>query len=487
MENKIRVRFAPSPTGLLHVGNARTAFFNYLFCRQKRGIFILRLEDTDQQRSSREAEQAIIDDLRWLGMEWDEGPDRPGLYGPYRQSERLSIYTHYAQELLKKGIVYRCYCLPEELEEKRKNFLARGKPPRYDGRCRNLTSQEENALIKAGRSPSLRFQVMARNIEFRDLIKGKVSFAGGDIGDFIILRSDGLAAYNFAAVVDDSLMQVTHVIRGEDHLANTARQILLYRALGFSPPLFGHLSLILGPDRTPLSKRHGATAVAHFREEGYLPEALLNYLALLGWSGEEGQEIFEREELINHFSLERVAKSPAVFNYGKLKWINRQHLKKVAPPKKTALVRPFLEKRGLKIEPAEENILAKVVELYWEEVDTLAQLADRIAFFWESTLPQEPEALTILQKEDSLKILTTWRAEIEKVTQIDQVNYRQVILNLSQILGISGKALLLPMRAALTGKVRGPELEKIFLSLGKEKILNKIDLVLRAKAEERSK
>jgi len=486
MENKIRVRFAPSPTGLLHVGNARTALFNYLFCRQNQGSFILRLEDTDQQRSSREAEQAIMEDLRWLGIEWDEGPDRPGLYGPYRQSERLNIYAQYAQELLEKGLVYRCYCLPEELEAKRKNFLARGIAPRYDGRCRNLTSQEENELLKAGRAPSLRFHVSARNIEFRDLIKGQVSFAGADIGDFIILRSDGLAAYNFAAVVDDSLMQVTHVIRGEDHLANTARQILLYRALGFVPPLFGHLPLILGPDRAPLSKRHGATAVAHFREEGYLPEALLNYLALLGWSGEEGQEIFELGELINHFSLARVAKSPAVFNYAKLKWINRQHLKKVAGPKKVALVRPFLEKKGLKIESTEETILAKVVEIYWEEVDTLAQLAERIAFFWVETLPPEPETWTLLQKEENLKILATWRAEIEKVEQIDQNSYRQLIGTLNQILGISGKALLLPIRAALTGKIKGPELEKIFLSLGKEKILNKIDYVLKARAEERS-
>lgn len=486
MENKIRVRFAPSPTGLLHVGNARTALFNYLFCRQKQGSFILRVEDTDQQRSTREAEQAIMDDLRWLGIEWDEGPDQPGLYGPYRQSERLNIYTQYAQELLGKGIVYRCYCLPEELEEKRRNFLARGIAPRYDGRCRNLTSQEEKELIRAGRSPSLRFQVTVRNIEFRDLIKGKVSFAGADIGDFIILRSDGLAAYNFAAVVDDSLMQVSHVIRGEDHLANTARQILLYRALGFSPPLFGHLPLILGPDRAPLSKRHGATAVAHFREEGYLPEALRNYLALLGWSGEEAQEIFELGELISKFTLERVAKSPAVFNYAKLKWINRQHLRKIAGPKKTTLVRPFLERKGLKIEPAEEAILAKVVEIYWEEVDTLAQLADRIAFFGEDSLPQEPEALALLQKEESLKILAAWRVEIEKVAHIDQASYRQMILNLNQILGVSGKALLLPIRAALTGKIRGPELEKIFLFLGKEKILNKIDFVLKAKAEERS-
>ncbi len=446
----------------------------------------MRLEDTDQQRSSKEAEQAIMNDLRWLGIEWDEGPDRPGLYGPYRQSERGKIYAQYAQDLLEKGLVYRCYCLPEELEEKRRSYLARGLAPRYDGRCRNLSPQEENELIKAGRSASLRFQVNARSVEFRDLIKGKVSFAGTDIGDFIIMRSDGLAAYNFAAVIDDTLMQVTHVIRGEDHLANTARQLLLYRALGFSPPLFAHLPLILGPDRTPLSKRHGATAVAHFREEGYLPEALLNYLALLGWSAEDGQEIFELKELTAKFSLGRVAKSPAVFNQTKLKWINRQHLKKVGGSKRVALVRPFLEKKGIKVEVPDEAIWAKLVDLYWGEVDTLAQLAEEIAFGGEDTWPREAEAEILLQEEESLRILASLRTEIERVETIDQATYRQIILNLNQILGLSGRRLLLPIRAALTGKLKGPELEKIFLALGKEKILNKIDLVLKTKSAERS-
>ncbi len=486
MKNKIRVRFAPSPTGLLHVGNARTALFNYLFSQQREGSFILRLEDTDQQRSSKEAEQAIMNDLRWLGIKWDEGPDRRGLYGPYRQSERSNIYAQYAQDLLEKGLVYRCYCLPAELEEKRTSYLARGLAPRYDGRCRNLTPQEENELIRAGRSPSLRFQVHARNVEFRDLIKGKVSFAGVDIGDFIIMRSDGLAAYNFAAVIDDTLMQVTHVIRGEDHLANTARQLLLYQALEFSPPLFAHLPLIFGPDRTPLSKRHGATAVAHFREEGYLPEALLNYLALLGWSAEDGQEIFELKELMAKFSLERVAKSPAVFNHSKLKWINRQHLKKVGGSKRVAMVQPFLEKKGIKVEAHDETIWAKLVDLYWGEVDTLAQLAEEIAFGGEDTRPREAEAETLWQEKGSLRILATLRTEVERVESIDQAAYRQIILNLNQILGLSGRGLLLPIRAALTGKVKGPELEKIFLALGKEKILNKIDLVLKTKRAERS-
>lgn len=485
MEDNIRVRFAPSPTGLLHVGNARTALFNFLFCRQKGGKFILRLEDTDQQRSSEEAEKAIMDDLAWLGIKWDEGPDRPGSHGPYRQSERLNIYTQYAAELLKKGYAYRCYCLPEELEEKRKNFLSRGIPPRYDGRCRNLSAQEEEELLRAGRTPSLRFRVNSKRIEFQDLIKGKISFAGQDIGDFIILRSDGVAAYNFAAVVDDFLMEITHVIRGEDHLTNTARQILLYQALGFKQPRFAHLPLILGPDRTPLSKRHGATAVVHFRQEGYLPEALINYLALLGWSPEGGREIFDLEDLIKNFSLSRVAKSPAIFNYRKLNWLNRQHLKKVASGQRINLIKPFLEKKGIKVKEIDESWLKKVVDLYWEEVDTLTQLADHLAFFWADTWPQEEEIVHLLQEERSLKILRTLADVLPRISEINHSNFPQIISEVSELCGVSGRYLLLPIRAALTGKIRGPELEKIFLSLGKEKILERINLLLQGKGEER--
>lgn len=486
MEKNIRVRFAPSPTGLLHVGNARTALFNFLFCRQKGGQFVLRLEDTDRQRSIEEAEQAIMADLRWLGIKWDEGPDQPGLYGPYRQSQRLSIYNRYAQELLEKGLAYRCYCLPEELEEKRKNFLARGLPPKYDGRCRSLTAQEEADLINSGRSPSLRFQVNAKIIEFRDLIKGRVSLAGADIGDFIILRSDGMAAYNFAVVIDDSLMEISHVIRGEDHLTNTARQILLYRALGFSIPQFAHLPLILGPDRAPLSKRHGATAVAHFREEGYLPAALLNYLALLGWSPEEGKEIFTVDEIIAKFSLKRVARSPAVFDYEKLKWINRQHLKRVEGSQRVSLLRPFLEREGIRINPGKEAWLEEVLKIFWEEADTLGQLATQLDFFFKDTFPQEEAAANLLQEEKGLKILQALQKEVEKVGEINPATYREIILRLTQLLGFSGRALLLPIRAALTGKIKGPELEKICGLLGKEGILNKIAFILKAKLPERS-
>jgi len=487
MKNHIRVRFAPSPTGPLHVGNARTALFNFLYARQKEGTFVLRLEDTDAERSTAEAERMILQDLRWLGCDWDEGPDRPGAQGPYRQSERLEVYRRYAEELLVKGSAYRCYCTPEELEEKRKRFLAQGIPPRYDGRCRNLTPQEEHTLSVAGRSSSLRFRVEARNVEFQDLVKGRVSFDAQKIGDFIILRSDGMAPYNFAVVVDDGLMGITHVLRGEDHLTNTPRQLLLYKTLGFSPPQFAHLPLILGPDRTPLSKRHGATAVAYFREEGYLPAALANYLALLGWSGEEGREIYGLEELIKNFSLERVSRSPAIFNYEKLNWVNRTHLKALPGDKKLELARPFLEKKGLHPAKMDEPWWQAALEVVWGEVDHLSQLADHLAILCEDRQAMEAEAQSLLQKEESRKILEELQGELRTVEEVDADNYRRILSSLAQRLHLSGRRLYMPLRAALTGKTRGPELDKIFILLGKERVLKRVGFALRPAEAGRSR
>ena len=487
MENKIRVRFAPSPTGPLHVGNARTALFNFLYARQKGGAFVLRLEDTDLGRSTEEAERAILQDLRWLGFNWDEGPEQPGAQGPYRQSERLEVYRRYAQELLVKGSAYRCYCTAEELEDKRKRFLAKGIPPQYDGRCRNLTPEEEQALAAGGRPSSLRFKVEARTIEFQDLVKGRVSFDGQKLGDFIILRSDGGAAYNFAVVVDDGLMGITHVIRGEDHLTNTPRQLLLYQALGFSPPQFAHLPLILGRDRTPLSKRHGATAVGHFREEGYLPAALANYLALLGWSGEDAREIYSMGDLIKNFSLERVSRSPAIFNYEKLKWVNRNHLKAWAGEKRLELARPFLQKKGLHLGKTEESWWKAALEAVWEEVDNLSQLADHLSIFCEDGWKMETEAQSLLQKEESRKILGELQDELQTVEEIDAGSYQRIVSALGQRHHLSGRGLYMPLRAALTGKHRGPELEKIFILLGKERVLQRVGIALRPAEAERSR
>jgi nondiscriminating glutamyl-tRNA synthetase len=474
MEDKVRVRFAPSPTGLLHVGNARTALFNYLFARQSGGVFILRLEDTDVSRSSSEAEKAILEDLHWMGLQWDEGPGCSGDFGPYRQSERLGIYRRYAEELVKKGNAYRCYCSEAELEEKRKWFLSKGIPPKYDGRCRNLTPEEEKSLAEKAQPASLRFRVEARHVTFDDLVKGRMSFDGQGIGDFIIIRSDGTASYNFAAVIDDHLMAVSHVIRGEDHLTNTPRQILVYQTLELPPPRFAHLSMIMGPDRTPLSKRHGATAVSHFREEGYLPEALVNYLALLGWSPEDGQEVLQLPELIQNFSLKRVSRSPAVFDFEKLKWVNREHKKKLGEDKALQAAQPFIQKSGLPINEKDPRWWREAVAAVWEEVDSLGQIPEHLKVFFDSHFHPTAEAETLLGKEESRRVLLALEEEIQEIPAFTHETYGQVMSTLSKKLNLSGRNLYMPVRAALTGKTRGLELEKIFLLMGKDKISQRL-------------
>jgi len=329
---QMRVRFAPSPTGQLHVGNARTALFNWLLARGRGGTFILRIEDTDVERSTRESEAAILEDLRWLGLDWDEGPDTGGPRGPYRQSERLHLYQRYASELLASDRAYHCFCTAAQLEVGRQEALASGRPALYACTCRRLSREQAQARIGAGEHPAVRFRVPAeRDVVFTDVVRGDVRFHTDVISDPIIVRADGHPAYNFAVVVDDALMDVTHVIRGEDHISNTPRQILLYEALGFTPPTFAHLALVMGPDHSPLSKRHGATSVAEFRSKGYLPEALVNYLALIGWSprahGGDDEELMPAPELARRFALEDVGHSAGVFDEEKLAWVNRHYLK----------------------------------------------------------------------------------------------------------------------------------------------------------------
>jgi nondiscriminating glutamyl-tRNA synthetase len=332
----------------------------------------------------------------------------------------------------------------------------------------------------------VRFRVDARSVDFEDLVRGRMSFDGRKIGDFVILRSEGVASYNFAVVVDDALMETTHVIRGEDHLANTARQLLVYRALGFEPPRFAHLSMILGPDRTPLSKRHGATAVSHFREEGYLPEALVNYLALLGWSSEEGKEIFSPGELIQKFSLRRLSRSPAVFDREKLNWVNRAHLKEIRGEKMLDLALPFLRNSGVKFEEAGRPWLMAALEAVWEEVDTLSRLADHLKFLLDEGWVLEPEAQNLLAREEPRKVLRGLKEELRSVEEVRSENYRQILSALGKRVGVSGRALFMPLRAALTGKTHGPELERVFVLLGKEKIMERADSVLLKNGSERS-
>ncbi|HHY09450.1 MAG TPA: glutamate--tRNA ligase, partial [Firmicutes bacterium] len=345
--NTVRVRFAPSPTGYLHVGGARTALFNWLFARHHSGVFVLRIEDTDLARSSEEATQVILDALEYLGLDWDEGPKVGGDYGPYHQSERLDIYRKYAQKLLAAGRAYECFCTPEELEAKRKELIAKNKASHYDRRCLHLSAEEKEALRSKGIKPAIRFRAVSEGeTEVADLIRGKVVFENTQIDDFVIYKSDGTPTYNFAVVVDDALMKISHVIRGEDHLSNTPKQIQIYDALGLPLPKFAHIPMILGPDKALLSKRHGATSVMEFSKEGYLPQAMVNYLSLLGWGYDDSQTMFSVPDLIEKFSLERVSKNPAVFDLQKLEWMNGVYIRELSLEELYKKALPFWQKAG---------------------------------------------------------------------------------------------------------------------------------------------
>ena len=347
VEKEMRLRFAPSPTGPFHIGGARSALFNWLLAKKNNGKFILRIENTDLDRSTIESEENIKDALKWLGITWDEGIDVGGDFGPYKQTERLDIYKEYTDKLLAEGKAYHCFCTDEELESERQTLMAQEKMPIYQGKCRNLTQEQKTELLAAGRKPTVRFKTPEnQQIIFDDMVRGTVSFDSNGVGDFVIVKSDGIPVYNYAVVLDDALMKITHVIRAEEHLSNTPRQIVLYEALGFKLPTFGHISLILGKDRTKMSKRHGATSVEQYRKLGYLPEAIVNFLALLGWAPDSEQEIFSTEELINLFSMDRVAKNPAVFDIDKLNWLNSNYIKNAEAALILELALPHLVEAG---------------------------------------------------------------------------------------------------------------------------------------------
>ncbi len=460
----MRVRFAPSPTGQLHVGNARTALFNWLLAHGKDGTFILRIEDTDAVRSTRESELSILEDLRWLGLDWDEGPDVGGVHGPYRQSERFHLYASYANELIASGHAYYCFCPPERLERERREDLDAGRPPRYRGTCRSLPPDEARRRIDGGERPVVRFKIPENvEISFHDLVRGEVTFNSEVIGDPVLVRSDGRPAYNFAVVVDDALMEITHVIRGEDHISNTPRQVLLYQALGFTPPEFAHLSLVMGPDHTPLSKRHGATSVAEFRERGYLPEALVNYLALIGWSPGGDQELFPIEELAHRFALEDVGHSAGVFDQGKLAWMNRHYMKAAAPARLAAEAARYFLARGYLRRRTDEAMeyLVSVLPMAVGSVDRLEEIPDRVRFLFEfdsAAALARTEVAEVLQEPGAREVIAALPGAIEGPLA-DRDAFRAMATRVRERTGQKGKALFHPIRIALTGEGGGPELD----------------------------
>ena len=478
-EKKFRVRFAPSPTGPFHIGGARSALFNWLLARRYGGQLILRIEDTDLERSSRESEENIKAALRWLGMEWDEGIDVGGDHGPYRQTERLPIYAEYTERLLASGKAYRCYCTDEELEAERQALMAKGETPRYMGKCRNLSVAEEQELIAAGRKPTVRFRVPEnQNITFHDAVRGTVSFDSNGIGDFVIVKSDGLPVYNYAVVLDDALMEVTHVIRAEEHLSNTPRQILIYQALGLPLPTFGHISLILGKDRSKMSKRHGATSVDQYKALGYLPAAVVNFLALLGWAPPGEQELFSSDELIALFSLDHVAKNPAVFDIDKLNWINSQYLKKMSLEEIADMALPHLRQAGMigdDLSAEQLDWVRQVVAAVREYVSFIAQIPEHAAVFFHDDIAMEnEETAAILKDPDVERVMAEFLA---KLSQLDTITGEQVHATLKAIgkeLKLGGKKVFMPVRVALTGKMHGPELVALIPLLGVERTIDRI-------------
>jgi len=472
-EPAIRVRFAPSPTGSLHIGGARTALFNWLFARGRGGIMALRVEDTDLERSTAESERAVLDDLRWLGIDWNEGPDVGGPHGPYRQSERQSIYRREAERLCAAELAYPCFCTDEELEARRRAAQAAGRTPQYDGTCRDLDEEERAERRAEGRPESIRFRVPGEPAVVRDLIRGDVVFPADAVGDFVILRSNGLPTYNFACVVDDAAMRFTHVIRGEEHLSNTNRQVFLYRALGYPEPAFAHISLILNPDRSKMSKRSGeaATFVSEFRAQGYLPEALINFLALLGWSWDGEREMFSRADLVEKFSLERVNATPAVFNREKLEWMNGQYLRVMPLAERAARVRAYLAERGrLPARPDVDDFLERATAAVGERLKTLADVEGYAGFAFSESFDIDPKARDeVLGRKGAREALSALAEMVEGADPFEPAALEARARELGERLGVKAGDLFFPARVALTGRKVAPGLFEVMSLLGRER------------------
>jgi glutamyl-tRNA synthetase len=444
--------------------NARTALFNWLLARGSGGTFVFRIEDTDAARSSRESEQSIIEDLRWMGLTWDEGVERGGDCGPYRQSERLHIYRAHAVELLATGKAYQCFCAAEELEADRQAALAAGRAPKYSGRCREISRQDARRRVENGEAAVIRLRVPEdREVVFTDLVRGEVRFHTDVIGDPILMRSSGHPAFNFAVVIDDALMAISHVVRGEDHISNTPRQILVYEAFGWTPPAFAHVSLVLGPDHAPLSKRHGATSVAEFRARGYLPEALTNYLALLGWSPGEDEEIVPLDELAQRFAIESVGHSASVFDTDKLAWLNRHYLKVADADRLVSLSIPHLQQAGWLGQPTADDraFLASIAPAAAASVDRLDQIPLRLSFLFGYSVEKAlADPGMRAEAHNARPVLVALAAELSQGGVLDTKDaFRELAGRVRAATGQKGKALFHPIRLALTGEAEGMELD----------------------------
>jgi nondiscriminating glutamyl-tRNA synthetase len=483
----VRVRFAPSPTGYLHVGGARTALYNYLYAKKMGGQFIVRVEDTDVERSTDEALRMQIDDLTWLGLKWDEGVDPVtlesfGPYGPYRQSQRLDIYKKHADDLLKQGLAYYDFRTDEELEALKAQAVAAGQLHRTPRPDKIFSVEESLAKIAKGEKGAIRFRVdEVRDYKLQDIVRGEVVFPSDMVGDFVILRSNGMPVYNFCCVIDDALMKITHVLRAEEHLSNTLRQHMLYEAFGYTVPQFGHLSLVLGEDRQKLSKRHGATSCHEYMERGFLPDALLNFVALLGWSTTDTKEIFSREELIEAFSIERLNPAGAVFDETKLKWMNATHLRALDHNVLWALVSPRLKAAGVQT-PEDADWVDRALSVFKTSMETLN---DAIALFKpidDRVFTIQPDAAEVFTWESTPKVLQAWKTGLESAPDyLSTDDFEKLQNSIKESAGVKGKQLFMPIRVAVIGQPHGAELKVLVPLIHKSSLLKRVDICLNHK------
>jgi nondiscriminating glutamyl-tRNA synthetase len=484
MTNEVRVRYAPSPTGHLHIGNARTALFNYLFAKNQGGKFIIRIEDTDKKRNIEGGEESQLKYLNWLGIDWDESVDVGGEYGPYRQSERNDIYKKYYDQLLENGLAYKCYCTEEELEKEREEQMARGETPQYSGKHASLTPEEQKSFEEQGLEYSIRFRVpVNKEYRFQDMVKGDISFESEGMGDFVIVKKDGTPTYNFAVAIDDHLMKISHVLRGEDHISNTPKQIMIYEAFGWDIPVFGHMTLIVNENRKKLSKRDESIIqfIEQYEELGYLPEALFNFISLLGWSPGGEEEVYSKDQLIDIFDAARLSKSPAVFDKQKLAWMNNQYIKQLEVEELVKLSLPHLIKAGKVSEQMsdEENDQVRgLIALYQDQMSYGAEIVSLTELFFKEDIAYNEEAEQVLSGEQVPVVLSAFVSELENAEDFSAETIKASIKSVQKATGQKGKNLFMPIRVAITGQTHGPDLPKSIAVLGRNKVISRLKNII---------
>lgn len=487
--SEVRVRFAPSPTGYVHIGSLRTALYDYLFAKQKNGKYILRIEDTDRNRFVEGALENLIESLTWSGVVHDEGVFiedgkvvQKGEYGPYIQSERLDIYTKYINELLEKGYAYHCFCSKERLDNIREEQKEKGLTPKYDGHCKNISLEEAKKRVEAGEEYVIRLKIAENeDITFNDVVKGEITINTNEVDDQVLIKSDGFPTYHFAVVVDDHLMKISHVVRGDEWLVSTPKQIILYNYFGWDVPEFIHLPTVLNKDKKKLSKRQGDVSVTDFKNKGYLPEALINYLALVGWSPESNKEIFSKDELIEEFSFERVSKTGGVFDKDKLNWVNGQHIRNTSAEDLTEMSIPYLLDAGFITEDDMDNRydwIKDLVSLVQERMTVISDITNKVKLLFNNEItPENNEAMDILKGEQVPSLLEAFKEELAEIEVIDEEFASTIMKKIQKKTGVKGKNLFMPVRVALTGQVHGPDLVKMLIVLGKQNIFKRIEYV----------